>query len=79
MLFRSERIHGQTMSGLPAATEGTPLDRVPRPGPATDTPIARSGYSAPAFETKKKKTPTTTYIGIGIAAVILILLLVIVL
>ena len=85
---RGERIHGRTMTGLPAADTATPLDRVPRPTAASPTDPAaatpRPTYSPPAFETKapKKVTPPAglpLYLAIGGVVLLLLIVLVLVL
>ncbi|GGG13759.1 hypothetical protein GCM10007304_29770 [Rhodococcoides trifolii] len=72
---RAERIHGQTMTGLPAANEGTPLDRVPRPGDASETAKPKTRYAPPAFEPARKKSQTPVYVAIAVVAVILLIVL----
>jgi non-specific serine/threonine protein kinase len=72
---RAERIHGQTMTGLPAAHEGTPLDRVPRPSEASETTKPKTRYAPPAFEAPKKKSQTPVYVAIAVVAVILLIVL----
>ncbi|MGU3431680.1 serine/threonine-protein kinase [Actinomycetes bacterium M1A6_2h] len=72
---RAERISGQTMTGLPAASERTPLDRVPRPGDTSDSTKPKTRYAAPAFEAPRKKSQTPVYVAIAVVAVILLIVL----
>lgn len=89
---RGERIHGRTMTGLPAAETRTPLDRVPRPTVAQTGTVsaepAKPTYAPPPFETPAQRKSASSaglpaglplYLSIGGVVLLLLIVLVIVL
>ncbi len=83
---RAERIHGRTMTGLPAAPTAVPLDRVPRPsadGTTPDREAPRPTYAPPPFEPPTRRSGPSEnlvlWLGVGAGVLVLILVLVLVL